>query len=112
MDYFAKAYKKAGIPVDFIWVDWEVDGPIEWNGAWESSKKCTRCREHIKHMEDFLGNAPSGIAGIGGTITMIGASITLTAAIGIDEEARAASACSNRREWVRRSSCAGSGPRR
>ncbi|HEY3299113.1 MAG TPA: hypothetical protein VGK34_10720 [Armatimonadota bacterium] len=52
-EYFVNAYKKRKLPIDFIWTDWEVDGPIEWNGAWESSKKCTRCREHIRHIEDF-----------------------------------------------------------
>lgn len=53
LDHFLKAYKAKKLPIDFIWTDWEVDGPIEWNGAWEASKKCTRCREHLKHIDDF-----------------------------------------------------------
>lgn len=51
--YFVNGYKKAGLPVDFIFVDWEIDGPIEWNAAWEHSKRCQRCRENIKNINDF-----------------------------------------------------------
>jgi len=50
---FLEAYQEAGLTLDFLYLDWEIDGPIEWNGAWESSKKCTRCREHIPNIEDF-----------------------------------------------------------
>ncbi len=48
-----KAYKKAGLPIHFVYADWEVDGPIEWNGAWEASKRCVRCRKNIPNIEDF-----------------------------------------------------------
>ena len=41
------AYDEAGITVDFIYFDWEIDGPIEWNEAWEHSKQCVVCREHV-----------------------------------------------------------------
>jgi len=50
---FLRAYKEKGLPIDFIFADWEIDGPIEWNGAWASSKRCTRCRQNIKNIDDF-----------------------------------------------------------
>lgn len=50
---FVKAYKEANLLVDFVFADWEIDGPIEWNGAWESSKRCKRCCENIPQIEDF-----------------------------------------------------------
>ena len=39
VESFVKAYKEAGLEIDFIFADWEIDGPIEWNGAWEASKR-------------------------------------------------------------------------
>jgi len=53
MESFLEAYKKAGIDIDFIFADWEIDGPIEWNDAWGSSKDCKRCRENIPQIDDF-----------------------------------------------------------
>ena len=53
-EYFAKAYHDAGVPLGFAFVDWEVDGPIEFNRAHQASKRCTRCRENIEHIESFL----------------------------------------------------------
>ena len=53
VEYFADAYLKAGMHVDFVWTDWEIDGPIEFNGAWEASKKCARCCENIPGIENF-----------------------------------------------------------
>lgn len=50
---FLKAYKAAGITPDFIAIDWEVDGPHEWNNAWENSKKCIRCQRLIRNIEEF-----------------------------------------------------------
>jgi hypothetical protein len=50
---FARAYKEAGVEIDFIFADWEIDGAIEWNGAWESSKRCSRCRTKIPDIHDF-----------------------------------------------------------
>lgn len=47
------AYRNEGVPIDFVYADWEIDGPIEWNGAWDSSKRCTRCRRHVPNIEDF-----------------------------------------------------------
>ncbi len=47
VNYFLSRYKKEGLSVDFIFADWEIDGPIEVNHAYESSKRCTRCRKHL-----------------------------------------------------------------
>lgn len=52
-EYFAKAYRDAGLRVDFVFLDWEIDGPIEWNDAWSYARKCVRCRKHIKNIDDF-----------------------------------------------------------
>jgi len=51
VEYFLKQYKEEGLEIDFIFADWEIDGPIEVNNAYESSKKCIRCREYLG--EDF-----------------------------------------------------------
>ncbi|MFQ5790955.1 MAG: hypothetical protein ACE5JI_10830 [Acidobacteriota bacterium] len=48
-----RAYKEAGLDIHFVYADWEIDGPIEWNGAWESSKRCARCRRNIPNIESF-----------------------------------------------------------
>ena len=53
IEYFVRAYKENGVPIDFICVDFEADGPVEWNKAWESSKRCRRCRENIPDIDDF-----------------------------------------------------------
>ena len=50
---FARAYQEEGIEVDFIFADWEIDGPIEWNDAWAHARRCVRCRENIPDIEDF-----------------------------------------------------------
>lgn len=47
------AYVAAGLELDFVYADWEIDGPLEWNGAWEHSKRCQRCRRHVPNIEDF-----------------------------------------------------------
>lgn len=51
--FFADAYKKAGVNLDFVYADWEIDGPIEWNRAHAASKRCRRCRKEIENIEDF-----------------------------------------------------------
>lgn len=51
VEYFLKKYRDEGLAVDFIFADWEIDGPIEVNNAYESSKKCTRCLSHFS--KDF-----------------------------------------------------------
>ncbi|NLO08182.1 MAG: hypothetical protein GX131_20345 [candidate division WS1 bacterium] len=50
---FLDLYREAGIDIDFLYLDWEIDGPIEWNGAWEHSKRCTVCRENVPDIENF-----------------------------------------------------------
>lgn len=54
VELFVEAYREAEVPVDFIFVDWEIDGPIEFNRAHEASKKCTRCRQHVGDIDNFL----------------------------------------------------------
>ena len=49
-----RAYKKAGLSVDFIWADWEVDGPLEVNRAHAAALRCRRCREKISDVGNFL----------------------------------------------------------
>lgn len=53
IESFLRAYEKAGIRVRFVFADWEIDGPIEWNDAWASSKRCRRCRENIPRIDNF-----------------------------------------------------------
>jgi len=53
VEYYVQAYKDAGIDIDFIFADWEIDGPLEVNKAHDYSKRCKRCREHIENIEDF-----------------------------------------------------------
>ena len=53
VELFVKGYLDAGLPLDFVCADWEVDGPIEWNDAWASSKRCRRCREAMPKLGDF-----------------------------------------------------------
>ena len=53
LEAYLRPYKEAGLQVDFIYLDWEIDGPIEWNGGWAHSKRCTRCRENVPDIDDF-----------------------------------------------------------
>jgi hypothetical protein len=53
LEYFVKAFKKTGLDVDFVFADWEIDGPIEFNEAHAASKRCRRCRENISNIDDF-----------------------------------------------------------
>ncbi len=53
VEYFLRGYAERKLAIDFIFADWEVDGPIEWNGAWAASKRCQRCRERIGAIDDF-----------------------------------------------------------
>lgn len=48
-----EAYRRAGLRIDLLYADWEVDGPLEWNGAWEASKRCVRCRREVPDIESF-----------------------------------------------------------
>ena len=52
---FVERYAKESLPVGFIWTDWEVDGPIEWNEAWSVARRCVRCRKEIPDIDtNFL----------------------------------------------------------
>ncbi len=53
IEYFIKGFKKANLEVDFIFADWEIDGPIEFNEAHAASRRCKRCRQNIKNIDDF-----------------------------------------------------------
>lgn len=53
VEFFVNEYKRAGLDIDFIFVDWEIDGPIEFNKAQSASKRCRRCRQNIKNVDDF-----------------------------------------------------------
>ncbi len=53
-EQFVDAYRKEGLPLDFVFTDWEIDGPLEWNRAYDASKRCKVCREHIPQLSDFL----------------------------------------------------------
>jgi hypothetical protein len=44
---FINRYRKEGLNVDFIFTDWEIDGPLEVNRAYEASKKCERCCRYL-----------------------------------------------------------------
>lgn len=50
---FADAYLGAGVRPTLVFADWEIDGPIEWNGAWHASRRCRRCRAAVPHIDDF-----------------------------------------------------------
>jgi hypothetical protein len=51
---FIRIYKDEELPVNFISLDWEIDGPLEVNRAYETSKRCERCRKHLGN--DFTFN--------------------------------------------------------
>ena len=50
---YVEAYNAAGVDVGIVTADWEIDGPHEWNQAWEHSKRCARCRAGLPNIEDF-----------------------------------------------------------
>ena len=50
---FLDAYRRRGLSIDFVFADWEVDGPIEWQGGWEAAKRCVVCRRNIPEIENF-----------------------------------------------------------
>ena len=53
LQFFLSGYRKHGIGIDMIFLDWEIDGPLEWNGSREHAKRCVRCREHVSDLDDF-----------------------------------------------------------
>ncbi|MCX7014066.1 MAG: hypothetical protein NTW86_16185 [Candidatus Sumerlaeota bacterium] len=52
-EFYCQSYAKEGLKVYRAFGDWEIDGPIEWNDAWQNSKRCVRCRENIPHIDNF-----------------------------------------------------------
>lgn len=54
VDMFARAYQGAGLKVDFIFADWEIDGPLDYNRAHEAAKRCKRCRASLQNVDNFL----------------------------------------------------------
>jgi hypothetical protein len=53
VEAFVNGYRDAGVSIDFIFADWEIDGPIEWNDSWSACKRCTRCRRELTGIDDF-----------------------------------------------------------
>lgn len=54
IDDYVQAYENEGVPLHFVFADWEIDGPLEWNEAWAHSKRCRRCQQNIPDLDDFL----------------------------------------------------------
>ena len=53
VEYYITKYYEEGLPLDFIFADWEIDGPLEVNRAFEASRKCTRCCSYLGNDFDF-----------------------------------------------------------
>jgi hypothetical protein len=53
VESFVRAYHEAKLPLDLVWGDWEIDGPLEVNRSWEAAKRCTVCRKNIPGIERF-----------------------------------------------------------
>jgi hypothetical protein len=53
VEQFLRSYRDAGIHIDFMFADWEIDGPIEWNDAWAGCKRCERCRQNVTNIDNF-----------------------------------------------------------
>ncbi len=56
-EFFAAAYQRAGIPIRFVFSDWEIDGPMAWNEAWAQAKRCVRCRRELPDLDHFAAFA-------------------------------------------------------
>jgi hypothetical protein len=54
IDFYINKYKENDLPVNFIFTDWEIDGPLEVNRAFEASKKCTICCSHLGNDFSFI----------------------------------------------------------
>jgi hypothetical protein len=54
IDFYIRKYKESDLPVNFIFTDWEIDGPLEVNHAYDASKRCTRCCSHLGNDFDFI----------------------------------------------------------
>ncbi|MDP6680049.1 MAG: hypothetical protein QGG72_14275, partial [Verrucomicrobiota bacterium] len=53
IDTYLEAYRDAGLRVDILFADWEIDGPIEWNGGWDAARRDPAVREHVMQIDDF-----------------------------------------------------------
>ena len=53
VEYFVDAYKQADLPINFVYGDWEIDGPLEINRAWDSARRCTVCTKQIPDIDRF-----------------------------------------------------------
>ncbi len=53
IDFFVRAYHAAGLPLDLVWGDWEIDGPHEFNRSWDTAKRCVVCRQNIPEIDNF-----------------------------------------------------------
>ena len=53
VEKFLRGYRDAGIEIDFIFADWEIDGPIEWNDSWATHQQCVVCQSKIRNIDDF-----------------------------------------------------------
>jgi len=54
VEYYCDEYVKNDLEVNFIFADWEVDGPLEVNKAYETSMKCARCIEYLDRDVTYL----------------------------------------------------------
>jgi hypothetical protein len=54
IEFYLDEYIRNNLEVDLIFVDWEVDGPLEVNRAFEASGKCIRCTKHLGPEVDFM----------------------------------------------------------
>jgi hypothetical protein len=50
---FVRAYHENQLPLDLVFGDWEIDGPLEINESHKSALRCQACRQHIPNIEDF-----------------------------------------------------------
>ncbi len=51
--FFVRGYQEADVPLDFVFGDWEIDGPLEVNRAWEAARRCQVCRKNIAEIDTF-----------------------------------------------------------
>jgi hypothetical protein len=55
VERFADAYAAADVSPLLVFADWEIDGPLDGNGAWEAARRCVRCRERLARAGDYRG---------------------------------------------------------
>ena len=54
VEFYLDEYAKNDLEVNFIFADWEVDGPLEVNNAYQTAMKCSRCLSHLPESVDYL----------------------------------------------------------